>query len=102
MIAINPVKVNTTPIVFGHKNNNIDLNTKRYYDNNVPNVAALAIQSEGARTSFEKDWNATCEADAVQSNVFLSPVYKIQKAIKLLQAKKAQAQANMPHLEYVI
>ena len=67
----------------------------------MPNVAALAIQGEGAKTSFEKDCNITREADAVQSNILMSPVYKIQKAIKLIQAKKAQAEANMPHLEYM-
>jgi len=101
MIAVNPIRVNTAPIAFGNKNNDLNLNVNKQYDNNMPNIAALAIQGEGARTSFEKDLNVTREADAVQSNVLLSPVYKIQKAIKLIQAKKAQAEANMPHLEYM-
>lgn len=100
MIAINPIKVNTTPIAFGNTNNNFNHSVKNHYDSHMPNVAALAIQGEGARTSFEQDWNVTKEADAVQSNIFLSPIYKIQKAIKIIQNKKAQAQENMPHIMF--
>lgn len=100
MIAVNPIKFNTNPIAFGNTNNNYNHTVGSHYASDMPNVAALAIQGEGARTSFEKDWNVTKEADAVQSNLFLSPIYKIQKAIKIIQNKKAEAQANMPHLEY--
>ncbi len=97
MIAINPVKVN--PIVFGN-NTNYNNSVRNHYDKNLPNVAALAIQGEGARTSFERDWNVTKEADAVQSNPFLSPFYKIQKAIKIIQNRKSQAEQNIPHIMY--
>lgn len=100
MIAINPIRVNTNPIVFGHKDNNYNHSVNERYDKHMPNIAALAIQGEGARTSFEKDWNITKEADAVQSNPFLSPIYKIQKAIKLVQNKKSQVEADMPHIMY--
>ncbi len=100
MIAINPIKSNITPIAFGNNNTNSNHVVKNHYEKGMPNVAALAIHGEGARTSFEKDWNVTREADAVQSNVFLSPIYKIQKAIKIFQNKKAQAEENMPHIMY--
>lgn len=98
MIAVNPIRVNTNPIVFG--NNNYNNSVKDNYNNRLPNIAALAIQGEGARTSFERDWNVTKEADAVQSNPFLSPIYKIQKAIKIVQNRKAQAEENIPHIAY--
>ena len=100
MIAINPIRV-TNPVVFGNKyeNNNHTLNN--HYNNRMPNVAVLACQGERARTSFERDWNVTKDADAVQSNVFLSPLYKIQKAIKIIQNRQAQAEAKMPaHIMY--
>lgn len=100
MIAINPVKINTNPIVFGNTNNNYNHTVKNHYDRHMPNIAALAIQGEGARTSFEKDWNVTKEADAVQSNMFLSPIYKIQKAIKIIQNRKSQADEKIPHIMY--
>lgn len=100
MIAINPVRVNTTPVIFGNTHNNHNHTVNNHYDSQMPNVAALAIQGEGARTSFEKDWNVTKEADAVQSNMFLSPIYKIQKAIKIIQNKKSQAEQNIPHIMY--
>ena len=100
MIAISPVKTAIKPIVFGSSNNNYNQTVRNNYNSNIPNVAALAIQGEGARTSFEKDWNITKEADAVQSNVLLSPIYKIQKAIKIIQHRKTQAQANMPHIMF--
>lgn len=101
MIAINPIRVNTNPVVFGNTNNNYNHTLKNHYDRTMPNVAALAIQGEGARTSFEKDWNVTKEADAVQSNMFLSPFYKIQKAIKIVQNRKAEAEKNMPNISYM-
>ena len=97
MIAINPVKVNKMPIAFGNSHNN---NVRNRYNSNMPNVAALAIQGNGARTSFEQDWNVTKEADAVQSNMLLSPIYKIQKAIKLFQNKKAEAESKVPHIMF--
>ncbi len=100
MIAINPVKVTTMPIAFGNNHNNYNHTVKNNYNSNIPNVAALAIQGEGARTSFEKDWNVTREADAVQSNILLSPIYKIQKAIKIIQHRKNQAEANIPHIMF--
>lgn len=100
MIAVNPVRVNTNPVVFGNTYTNYNHTVKNHYDSNMPNVAALAIQGEGARTSFERDWSVTKEADAVQSNMFLSPIYKIQKAIKIIQNRKSQAEENMPHIMY--
>lgn len=102
MIAINPVKINTNPVVFGNRDNNYNHHiNKNHYDRRMPNIAALAIQGEGARTSFERDWNVTKEADAVQSNMFLSPFYKIQKAIKIIQNRRNEAVNNMPHVSYM-
>ena len=101
MIAINPINVNTNPVGFGNNNTNYNHTVRNHYDKGMPNVAALAIQGEGARTSFERDWNVTKEADAVQSNMFLSPFYKIQKAIKIIQNKKAEAEQNIPHISYM-
>jgi len=98
MIAINPVKVKNMPIAFGNSNNNSQV--INHYRGNVPNVAALAIQGNSARTSFEQDWNMTREADAVQSNMLLSPIYKIQKAIKLFQTRKEEAQSKVPHIMF--
>lgn len=98
MIAINPIKSNIIPIAFGNSHNNT--NVRNHYSGGMPNVAALAIQGNGARASFEQDWHVTKEADAVQSNMLLSPIYKVQKAIKLFQNKKVEAQAKVPHIMF--
>ena len=80
MITVNPIKFNTTkPISFGQNNNN----------NIIAGQAILALQNDGAKVNFEKDFQRTLKADAVQSNPVTALAYKFGKTLDILRGSSA-------------
>ena len=80
MITINPIKFNTCkPDTFG--------------DNNANNLTAgqtiLALQNDSAKINFEKDFQRTYKADAVQSNPVTALAYKFGKTLDILRGSSA-------------
>lgn len=78
MITINPIKFNTCkPDTFG--------------DNNVNNISRtiLGLQNDSAKINFEKDFQRTYKADAVQSNPVTALAYKFGKTLDILRGSSA-------------
>ena len=87
MITINPVKFNTCkPISFGEGNNN----------NITAGQAILALQNDSAKVNFEKDFQRTYKADAVQSNPVTALAYKFGKTLDILRGSSANAKNSQP------
>lgn len=76
MLTINPIRFNTyKPVSFA------DINT----DNTTGGQAILALQNDSAKVNFEKDFQRTYKADAVQSNPVTALAYKFGKTIDILR-----------------
>lgn len=74
MMTINQIKFNTCkPVSFG--------------DNNANNMTRtiLGLQSDSAKINFEKDFQRTYKADAVQSNPVTALAYKFGKTLDILR-----------------
>jgi len=81
MITINPIKFNTIKqISFGQNNNN---------NNITAGQAILALQNDSAKVNFEKEFQRTFKADAVQSNPVTALAYKFGKTLNILRGASA-------------
>ena len=80
MITINPIKFNTCkPITFCDKNT-ADITAGQ---------TILALQNDSAKVNFEKDFQRTYKADAVQSNPVSALAYKFGKTLDILRGSSA-------------
>ncbi len=91
MITINPVKFNTCkPISFGEANNN----------NIKAGQAILALQNDSAKVNFEKEFERTYKADAVQSNPVTALAYKFGKTLDILRGASNKSSKPQKHISF--
>lgn len=92
MINISSVKLNTTkPIYFGADNNNNPMTAGQ---------AILALQNDSAKVNFEKDFQRTYKADAVQSNPVTALAYKFGKTLDILRGASNKSAQPQKHISF--
>lgn len=77
MITVNPIKLN----------NNIAFKENRLHDM-TPNVAILPLQNPNAGINFQKEFERSTKADAVQSSMLPALAYKFVKTYNILFSPK--------------
>ena len=82
-------------------NQNITLALREANNNNIKaGQAILALQNDSAKVNFEKEFERTYKADAVQSNPVTALAYKFGKTLDILRGASNKSSKPQKHISF--